>query len=108
MSSSGTFLALLQKGPDTPLLRYSLGNALYREKKYQEAIEHLTSATKQDQSYSAAWKLLGRCFFDIGNYAQAVTVYERGLEIAAGRGDKQAEKEMRVFLRRSLKRLEDG
>jgi len=106
MSMIDTFLGLLEKGPDTALLRYSLGNAYYSEKRYKDAIEHLDKAVTQDEGYSAAWKLLGRCYLEEGDTAQAVSVYERGIEIAAEKGDLQAEKEMTVFLKRARKKLQ--
>lgn len=108
MSMIETFQTLLDKGPDNALLRYSLANAYYSDKQYQPAIEHLAMAVVQDEGYSAAWKMLGRCHFEVGNYQNAVEVYQRGIETAAGKGDVQAEKEMTVFLRRAKKKIDQS
>jgi len=59
--SIDTFKNMLEKGPDSALLRFSLGNAYVAETNHTDAIEHLTKATELDEKYSAAWKLLGRC-----------------------------------------------
>lgn len=106
MSSINTFLGMLEKGTDNAMLRYSLGNAYHHDKQYNEAIRHLLKATEQDPAYSAAWKTLGRCYFDSEQYQKAAEVYERGIKVAADKGDKQAEKEMTVFLRRSRKKID--
>lgn len=103
-----TFLNMLEKGNDNALLRYSLGNAYFAEQQYPSAIEHLQQAVQHDQNYSAAWKLLGRCHYELQQYEEAVAVYDQGLQIAADQGDKQAEKEMRVYQRRSVKALDQG
>ncbi len=108
MSMIDTFQALLQKGPDNALLRYSLANAYYSDNQYQAAIEHLAQAVIQDAGYSAAWKMLGRCHFEVGNYQEALEVYQSGIETAAGKGDVQAEKEMTVFLKRTQKKLDQS
>lgn len=108
MSMIETFQALLEKGPDNALLRYSLANAYYSDKQYQAAIEHLAQAVIQDEGYSAAWKMLGRCHFEVADFQSAVEVYKQGIETAAGKGDVQAEKEMAVFLRRAQKKLDQS
>lgn len=100
-----TFESLLEKGPDSALLRYSLANAYVAESRPADAIEHLIKALEFDDQYSAAWKLLGRCYFDSENYADAVRTYEQGIAVADARGDKQAAKEMSVFLKRAAKKV---
>jgi len=98
-----TFKGLLEKGQDNTLLRYSLANAYVTEEKLSEAIEHLLKALEFDDQYSAAWKLLGRCYLDTGENAKAIETYEQGIKVAQANGDKQAVKEMQVFLKRAQK-----
>ena len=105
MPGVDTFEGLLAKGPDSALLRYSLANAYVAESRPADAIEHLLKALEFDDQYSAAWKLLGRCYFDTQCYADAVRTYEQGVLVADARGDKQAAKEMGVFLNRAAKKL---
>lgn len=100
-----TFLAMLEKGNDNALVRYSIGNAYFGESNYQDALEHLQSAVEHDRNYSAAWKLLGRCHYELGHFENAIEAYTSGIAIAAVQGDKQAEKEMTVFKRRAEKAL---
>ena len=88
-------------GPrDGALLRVSLANALLADGDAATAIAEIRHALNFDPDYSAAWKLLGRTFADAGDAAAAIDAYRAGINAANKRGDKQAEKEMRVFLRR--------
>ena len=88
-------------GPrDGALLRFSLGNALLADGDTFAAIEQLQRAVSFDPAYSAAWKLLGKACLAAHDSAAAADAWQRGIAVASQRGDKQAEKEMSVFLRR--------
>jgi predicted Zn-dependent protease len=96
---------LLAKGQDTALLRFSLGQAYLQAGQSEAATEHLAQAISLDPHYSAAWKLYARALADSGKIAEAVAAYEHGITIAETRGDIQAAKEMKVFLKRLKKQL---
>jgi len=85
---------------DGALLRYTLGLRYAKAGDLAKAIEHLSSAVARDPAYSAAWKALGRALADAGREDEALKAYASGIEAAQKKGDKQAEKEMRVFARR--------
>lgn len=88
-------------GPrDGALLRFSLGHALLGEGLAAEAVAELQRAVAFDPAYSAAWKLLGKACLAMDDAAGAADAWRRGIAVAQQRGDKQAEKEMAVFLRR--------
>jgi predicted Zn-dependent protease len=94
------FEALLASGKDGALLRFSLGSAYLKAGDAPRAAQHLRAATALDSGYSAAWKLLGRALEASGQPYEAMEAYRRGIEAAEHRGDKQAAREMSVFLRR--------
>lgn len=100
------FEALLARGQDNALLRYSLGNAYLQAGDPTAAAEHLRAALDHDPDYSAAWKALGRALTEAERSADAVEAYERGIAAAERKGDVQAGKEMRVFLKR-LRKFQD-
>jgi len=89
---------LAERG-ETALLRFSLGNA-YLADHAEIAAEHLERAVALDPAYSAAWKLLGRALASCDRIESARQAYSTGIETAERRGDIQAAKEMRVFLKR--------
>ncbi|WP_415209076.1 tetratricopeptide repeat protein [Rudaea sp.] len=94
-------LRAMRGGPrDGALLRMSLANALLTNNDMPAAIIELREALRFDPGYSAVWKLLGKTLATSGDTAGAIDAYRAGIAAAARRGDKQAEKEMTVFLRR--------
>lgn len=103
MSNINTFKALLEKGNDNALLRYSLGNEYIKEANFEEAITHLKKAIELNESYSAAWKLYAKALAENNQTEDAINAYEKGIKVAEANGDKQAVKEMQVFLKRLKK-----
>lgn len=93
--------AMIDAGQDSPLARFTLGELLHKNGDDQAAITHLAAAVEQDPEYSAAWKLYGRVLLDAGQAEAAIEALTRGIEVAERRGDNQAAKEMRVFLKRA-------
>ena len=94
---------MLANGQDNALLRFSLGQAWYKDKNFSKAIEHLARAVEHDPEYSAAWKIYGKALAEGGQTDAAIQAYTKGIEVAEAKGDKQAAKEMQVFLKRLLK-----
>ena len=100
MSIIDNLNAMLDKGQDNPLLRYSLGNEYFKQGEWDAAIEHLARAIELDAGYSAAWKIYGKALAEAGQHAEAANTLEQGIGVAERKGDVQAAKEMRVFLKR--------
>jgi len=93
---------------DGALLRFSLGSEYLKSADFEPAIAHLAAAVEKDPGYSAAWKLLGRALGESGRTGEALAAYRKGIEVAQGKGDRQAAKEMAVFARRLEKVLAPG
>ena len=100
MSALDNFERMLASGKDGALLRFSLGNEYLKAGDAARAAEHLARAVSLDPEYTAAWKLYGKALTAAGRKDDAIAAYRKGIEVAGRRGDKQAEKEMRVFARR--------
>jgi tetratricopeptide (TPR) repeat protein len=96
--------ALIAKGQDSALIRYSLGNEYRREKKFTNAIAHLAQAIALDPEYSAAWKIYGKVLSENNQVNDAIKAFEQGITVAEKKGDIQAVKEMQVFLNRLQKK----
>lgn len=101
-------LAMLDRGQDSALLRFSLGSEYLGEDQHGLAAEHLRHAVELDPNYSAAWKLLGRALTILNSTTEAIDAYRQGIQIAEANGDRQAAKEMTVFLRRLEKDTKSG
>lgn len=99
--------AMLARGQDGALLRYGLGSEYLKLGQHDRAIEHLRRAVELDAGYSAAWKTLGQALAAGGRREEAIVAYEQGIRAAEAKGDKQAAKEMTVFLKR-LRKAQSG
>ncbi len=91
---------MLAKGMDNALLRFGLGKAHLDDGNAAQAAEHLQRCVAFDPGYSAAWKLLGKALQAAGDAEAARQAWQQGIAAAQTRGDKQAGKEMSVFLRK--------
>ena len=106
MSIIANLEAMQARGQDSALLRYSLGNEYLKQEQLDQAIDHLREAVRQDPQYSAAWKLYGKALTQAQRPAEAIDALNRGVDVAEGKGDAQAAKEMRVFLKRAQAALD--
>jgi tetratricopeptide (TPR) repeat protein len=100
------FESLLATGQDNTMLRYGLGNAYLKEKIFVKAIIHFAKALEFEPNYSAAWKGYGKALAENQQIEEAIEAYTQGIVVAEKNGDKQAAKEMNVFLKRLQKLLE--
>lgn len=91
---------MLAKGMDNALLRFGLGKGYLDAAEFAQATEHLQRCVEFDAQYSAAWKLLGQALNKQGLHDEARAAWQQGLRVAEEKGDKQAGKEISVFLKR--------
>lgn len=93
--------AMLGTDADNATLRFALANRYLDAERPDAAAEQAAVALDLNPDYSAAWRLLGQAQVAAGRNEDAVATFERGIEVAGRTGDKQAEKEMRVFMKRA-------
>lgn len=104
----GVLEAMIGKGQDSALLRLTLARLLAQNGQWERATGHLNAALEADPAYSAAWKELGLVRQSMGDEEGALNAWRKGADAARVRGDKQAEKEMGVFIRRLSKARTKG
>ena len=95
--------AMLARGQETALLRFTLGTQCLKSAEHEDAARHLRRAVELDPDHTAAWKELGRTLALLGDHAGALDAWQRGRALAEKKGDIQAGKEMAVFMRRLMK-----
>ncbi|NBD96312.1 MAG: tetratricopeptide repeat protein [Gammaproteobacteria bacterium] len=91
---------MIAKGRDSYEARLAAGQARLRADEPERAIEHLRKALEFKPGQTMAWQELGKACKQVGDVDAARDAWRRGLEVAVSNGDKQAEKVMRVWLRR--------
>jgi len=94
------FEAMLAKGQDNAMLRFSLANAYFKQKDFATAAMHYAKSLEFDPNYSAAWKGYGKALAENQRIQAAIEAYTDGIAVAEKKGDIQAAKEMKVFLKR--------
>ena len=104
MDTVERFEAMLAEGRESPMLRLALGTEYLKREDHGSAIRHLERAVGIDPDYSAAWQHLGRAFEQAERPQDAASAWRRGIDAADRRGDAQAAKVMRVWLRRLERR----
>jgi Tfp pilus assembly protein PilF len=92
--------AMLAAGNDSASLRYALATRYQKDGNIDKALVHARVAVTLDADYSAAWRIVGELSAAAGLVEDARQAYQRGIEVADRRGDQQAAKMMRVFLKR--------
>ena len=97
------FEAQLAEGKDSAILRLSIAQQLSTATRFDEAIAHLQHALLLNPLYTAVWLALGQAFEKTGDATHAIGTYKSGIETAKKNGDKQAERQMGVYLSRLLK-----
>jgi Tfp pilus assembly protein PilF len=103
-----SFERMLASGKDSALLRFSIGNEYAKANDWPSAVEPLAKAVAMDPQFTAAWKVYARALQENGRPREALAAYRTGIDVAARKGDRQAEKEMQVFARRIERALGDG
>lgn len=99
---------MLADGRDDAMLRFGLGSAYFSQSELASAVTHLEACIAHDASYAAAYKLLGKSYFQLGKYNEARRVLQAGLPVAVEKGDKQSQKEIEVFLKKTQKVMAGG
>lgn len=91
---------LLGTERENSLLHHSIGNEYFKLQDFDHAETHFRQALSLDPQFSAAWKLLGKTLAAAGKPLEAVGVYNQGIGVAEKKGDIQAAREMKVFMKR--------
>jgi len=106
MSRIDAFEAMLARGQDSEMLRFTLGNAYLDDGRPAEACTHLRRAVELKPHYSAAWKQLGKALAAADEPHEALIAFASAREAGEANGDKQTLKEIAVFERRVRRALE--
>jgi folate-binding protein YgfZ len=92
------FQEALKFSPDDPMGNFGLGSAYMELKRYTEAIAPLERVIKGQPKHSVAYLSLGKAWEGLQDAQQAEAVYQKGIEVAAAKGDLMPLKEMQARL----------
>lgn len=95
---SEIFQVKVAADPKNPLLRFSLGQALFSEERYAEAQPHLQFCCEHRADWMLAKILLGRALLQTGDTAAARALLEDALQLAISQHHEGPEVEIRLLL----------
>jgi tetratricopeptide (TPR) repeat protein len=75
-------MGVTEGGAQIPLVAFEQGNALYREGKFEEAVEAYESILRQGWGSPELYFNLGNAYYRLGRTARAILSYERALRLA--------------------------
>jgi predicted Zn-dependent protease len=96
--STERFSALVAQQPENEMFRFSLAQALIREGRAAEAIEHLEFCAAKKADWMMARILLGKTLLALGSKAEARRWLEQALQLAIAQEHEEPEREMRALL----------
>ena len=76
------FKSLLDKSPDNPMVHYSLAQEYYKAGEYREAIHHASEYLRLQEDEGAVYRLLAKCYEELGEFTKAIEVLEEGIRQA--------------------------
>lgn len=98
------FLSLLEKNPNNPMVHYSLALEYFNKKDYQNSAKHMEEYLQLKEDEGAGYKVLAKCYEEMGQYEKAMKALEEGIEKAIKHNHPSMAEEMRSWLE-DLKRL---
>lgn len=81
------FRDVLEIDEEDTLANYGLGSIAVERMQWQTAIDHLEKVLKADDQYSVAYLDLGKAYKGFGNKEKARSVWQKGVSVAAKKGD---------------------
>ncbi len=92
--------------PESPELSYNLGNVMYQQEKYPDALERYYKALSSDESGHQAqtYYNFGNTFYRSGKYPEAIQAYQKSLELDPDDEDAKYNLE---FVRKKMKEMLD-
>ncbi|HEY9789233.1 MAG TPA: tetratricopeptide repeat protein [Candidatus Obscuribacterales bacterium] len=92
------FREVLAIDADDFLANAGLGSVYVDLEKYGEAVPYLQKALSKRPNHTVAYVALGEAFEKLGQTAEAVDTYKKGVVVAAQRGDGEPMKKMQIRL----------
>ncbi len=76
------FKKLLSSASDNPMVHYSLAQEYFKIKDYENAIRHIEEYLRLQEDEGAIYRLLARCYEELGEFGKAVEALEEGIRQA--------------------------
>lgn len=81
------FQEVLEIDPEDTLANYGLGSLAVEKAEWGKARDYLERVLEADPKYSVAYLALGRAYKGLGDIEKARSTFDKGIAVAAARGD---------------------
>ena len=96
--NSDRFATLVQSNPENAMFRFSYGEALFAENKFEDCIEHLRFCVADKNDWMLPHILLGKALIAINQKKEAIHYLERALNLAKEQKHEDPEAEVQALL----------
>jgi tetratricopeptide (TPR) repeat protein len=96
--SSERFATFIHSNPDNEIFRFSYGEALFGEEKFQECLEHLEFCVGKNQDWMIPHILLGKALIALDRQSEAIPHLETALALAREQNHEDPETEVAGLL----------
>lgn len=94
----GMFKQVLEIDADDQLANYGIGDCLVELSQFEEAIPHLQKSLELKPTHTVGYLVLGKAYEGLKRADDARSTYEKGIDVAAKRGDMEPLKKMQERL----------
>ena len=84
--------------PKDSFANFGMGDIAVKRKEYEKAITYFDTVLASDPHYSVAYLGLGKAFLELGNVQKAIDIFQRGIDVAAKKGELKPANEMQYLL----------
>jgi tetratricopeptide (TPR) repeat protein len=93
-----SLLNFLEQDPDDAFTLYAIALEYSSRKETDKSIFYLESIIRKDPDYLAAYQQLGHLLAVSNKKAEAIEIYNKGIQVAKKAGDKHAENNLRSLV----------
>ena len=87
-------LAFIQNEPEDEFLKYALATEYLRLNEVDKALGYYEDLVQNHPDYTGTYYHLGKLYEALGRRADAITTYEKGIQITKGKRDMHALSEL--------------
>jgi|SRR5690606_4552633 len=95
-------LGFLSGGSKDPFIKYAIATEYAKIEDYESALKYYQDLVSNEPLYVGTYYHLGKLLEQLGRMDEAVTIYEKGMSVAAKVGDRHALSELQVVYQSAL------
>lgn len=100
-------LGFLNAGSDDPFIRYAIATEYRKSGQVQEALQFYRGLVEQNPDYVGTYYHFGKLLEERGHIQEAVSIYEKGMQVARQQNNMHAFGELQAVYRAAMGEPED-